>query len=288
MNSQWADSVFSKLLISFATFIFLPKLYQNLNPTLSMNRSKVIKSWINTGNFSDFIQRIYELSESQKSSYVCFANVHMVMEAYKDPLFNEVMDKADLVTPDGRPLSLYMRLFDGIKQARVAGMDVVPALVAEADKRGKSVFFYGSTDDILDKIKERMAKDFPNARLAGTYSPPFRQLTEEEDAEIVKMINDSKPDLLFVALGCPKQEKWMSSHKDRVEACMLGVGQAYLTFTGMEKRLPQWARNLSLEWVYRLVQDPKRLWKRYLVTNSWFLWLVLGNFVKGKIFRQKL
>lgn len=252
-----------------------------------LSKQKVLNSFISKGTFQAFVDATFELTQQKKSSYICFTNVHMLMESYNDKQFNQILNNADIATPDGRPVSLYMRLFDGIRQERVAGMDLVPALIAEANKRGAAVYFYGSTDDILEQIENKIRTDFPNVRLAGIYSPPFRALTEEEDNEIIRKINEAKPDLLFVALGCPKQEKWMAAHKDKVEACMLGVGQAFLTFIGAEKRLPKWARDFSLEWAYRLWLEPNRLWRRYLFTNSQFLWLVIKAFVQRKIFRMK-
>jgi len=245
-----------------------------------MQKRKVINSWISTGSFQDFIDSIFFLAKNKSSSYVCFANVHMVIEAYKNAAFQEILNESDIASPDGRPVSLYMRLFEGFDQCRAAGMDVLPALIERANEEGASVYFYGSTEDVLEKICEKITQDYPKVRIAGTYSPPFRQLSEEEDQEIVEMINATKPDLVFVALGCPKQEKWMASHYGRVNACMLGVGQAFLTFTGLEKRLPKWVRDYSLEWAYRLVQEPKRLWKRYFITNTLFLWLVFSRFMK--------
>lgn len=250
-------------------------------------KKKVVNSLVSTGTFNEFIENIFRISREKDSSYVCFANVHMIMESYKDSEFNKVLNAADIVCPDGRPVSLFMRLFDGVKQDRVAGMDVIPAMVKKANEEGGSMFFYGSTDEVLDKIRKKIESDYPNVTIAGMYSPPFRPLTPEEDEEVVKMLNDANPDFIYVSLGCPKQEKWMASHLDRVNACMLGVGQAYLTFIGVEKRLPKWARNLSLEWTYRLYLEPNRLWKRYLTTNSYFLWVVVKLFVRQKIFGLK-
>ncbi len=248
---------------------------------MNMEKVKVIRSLISTGSFNDFIDAIFDLSEKQLSSYVCFANVHMVIEAYQDKSFNEIINKADLVTPDGRPISLAIKLFDKINQERVAGMDLMPALLAEAEKRNKSVYFYGSTEDVLAKIRAKIHQDFPKLRIAGTYSPPFRPLSEEEDQAVTQQINEVAPDLLFVSLGCPKQEKWMAAHIGNINACMLGVGQAFLTYTGLEKRLPKWARDWSLEWAYRLYLEPKRLWKRYLVGNSLFLFFVFKRLISG-------
>ncbi|HYG37845.1 MAG TPA: WecB/TagA/CpsF family glycosyltransferase [Cytophagales bacterium] len=239
-----------------------------------MQKVKILNSFISKGTFQEFIEQIFNLVGAKKSSYVCFANVHMVIEAYRDASFNKVLSQADLVTPDGAPVSKVMSWFYKYTQDRVAGMDLMPLLLVEAEKRNKSVYFYGSTDEVLSGIVERTNRELPNLRVAGVYSPPFRKLSQEEDQEIVNRINSSGADLVFVALGCPKQENWMATHMDRINGCMLGVGQAFLVYAGLEKRLPKWARDYCLEWVYRLYLEPGRLWKRYLYTNSLFLFLV--------------
>ncbi|MCJ8166723.1 WecB/TagA/CpsF family glycosyltransferase [Pontibacter sp. E15-1] len=204
------------------------------------------------------------------------------MEAYQDREFNDVLNNADVATPDGNPVAKLARLFYGQRQERVAGMDLLPRLLQEAAARGKSVYFYGSTDQVLEAVATKAKQELPDLKIAGYYSPPFRKLSDDEDADITAMINAAKPDLVFVALGCPKQERWMAAHKGRVKACMLGVGQAYMTYAGLEKRLPAWARNLSLEWTYRLWQEPRRLWKRYLYTNSMFILLTLKQLLQGQ------
>ncbi|MTI29792.1 WecB/TagA/CpsF family glycosyltransferase [Xanthovirga aplysinae] len=242
-----------------------------------MEKRTVINSQITTGSFDEFIENIFDLVGRKKSSYVCCANVHMLIEAYKDNAFNKVLNEADLVTPDGTPLSKVIKWFDKIDQERVAGMDLMPTLLEEAERRGKSVYFYGSTVEVLSKIRKKVSKNFPNLNIAGTFSPPFRPLIDSEDQEVVDDINMANPDILFVALGCPKQEKWMAAHKEKLNTCMIGVGQSFMVFAGVEKRLPLWARNLSLEWAYRLYQEPRRLWKRYLFTNSMFIFLILRN-----------
>lgn len=243
-------------------------------PPLQEKR-KLLTSLISAGSFEDFVKHIFWLTEHRESSYVCFANVHMLMEAYNDSEFNKVLNNADVATPDGNPVTKLSKLFYGKQQERVAGMDLLPRLLQEAAARGKSVYFYGSTDEVLEAVVAKAEEELPDLNIAGYYSPPFRKLTEEEDTAITDRINQSDPDLVFVALGCPKQERWMAAHKGKVKACMLGVGQAYMTYAGLEKRLPAWARNMSLEWTYRLWQEPRRLWKRYLLTNSMFIFVTL-------------
>lgn len=164
-------------------------------------------------------------------------------------------------------------------------MDIFPDLLKRAEKSGKSVYFYGTTEELLKIIVHKAKADFPALPIAGSYAPPFRPLTKQEDEMIIAKINEARPDLVFVSLGCPKQERWMAEHKNKINACLLGLGQAFSVYAGKEKRLPKWMRNLSLEWVYRLFLEPSRLWKRYLYTNSYFVFLTVRHltirFVKG-------
>lgn len=236
-----------------------------------LKKKKILNTSISMGSYNEFIDAICAMSVSRSSSYVCFANAHMLTTAHQQPAFATVVNSADIVAPDGKPVSILMNVSYSTRQERVCGMDLLPDLLRACADTALSVYFYGSTDSVLEKIKHRALTEFPNLRIAGTYSPPFRTLSESEDAEAVNMINKANPSLIFVSLGCPKQEKWMHEHKGRINGCMLGVGQAFLTYAGIEKRLPPWARALSLEWLYRLYLEPKRLWRRYLIGNAQFL-----------------
>lgn len=248
-----------------------------------MKKESVLSSDISIGSYPQFVTEVIKLSGQEKSSYVCFANVHMLMEAHKDQDFRQVVNGANLVAPDGRPLSIFLRLFKKIKQERVCGMDIFPDLLSAAEQEGKSIYFYGTTDEVLRKIVDKVQREHPRLRIAGYYSPPFRELSDQEKAAIVTKLNKARPNLLFVALGCPKQEKWMAEHLGKVKSCMLGLGQAFHVYAGVEKRLPKWMRNLSLEWAYRLYLEPGRLWKRYLYTNSMFLVLTLKYLINRRV-----
>ncbi len=243
---------------------------------------QLIRTWVTNAPYQRFIAEIAEQARLRHSSYVCFANVHMLMEAYHDPSFKEVVNQADLVAPDGRPLSVLMRWQYGLQQERVCGMDLLPDLLRTATEQDLSVYFYGSTQETLDAIQSRLTEEYPTLRVAGLDSPPFRPLSAAEDQAAVDRINASGANLVFVSLGCPKQERWMADHRGRVEACMLGLGQAFLTYAGTEKRLPRWAHDFALEWAYRLYLEPKRLWKRYLVGNTWFLYNAFISIVRAK------
>jgi N-acetylglucosaminyldiphosphoundecaprenol N-acetyl-beta-D-mannosaminyltransferase len=230
---------------------------------------------VSLGSYKKFINEVFSLAKRKSSSYVCFANVHMTIEAFEDGNFNAVLKNADIIAPDGKPLTLFLKQFKKINQERVCGMDVFPDLLAEAAARGKSVYFYGTTDAVLKKICQRAQSELPTLDIRGYYAPPFRALTEDEEYQIVKTINDAHADLIFIALGCPKQEKWMSDHRGKIYGCMLGVGQAFNVYAGLAKRSPLWMQRFSLEWAYRLYQEPRRLWKRYFYTNTCFLILIV-------------
>lgn len=236
---------------------------------------------ISIGSYQKFIDEIFELAAQKTSSYVCFANVHMVVEAYRDPMFNTVVKNADIVTPDGQPVAVFLQRLKKIDQVRVAGLDLFPDLLKEAEARKKAVYFYGATEEILEKIVSKAKTQFPELRVSGSYAPPFRRMTVEEDAQVIDQINQTKPDLIFVALGCPKQEQWMAKHKTVIKGCMLGIGHAFKVYAGISKRSPRWMQQLSLEWVYRLFQEPGRLWKRYFFTNTFFLWLTFKYYLFG-------
>ncbi|MBP7513349.1 MAG: WecB/TagA/CpsF family glycosyltransferase [Flavobacteriales bacterium] len=195
------------------------------------------------------------------------------METHNDPAFAAVVNNADFATADGMPMLNKLNSTHGLQQERVAGNDIMPALMAEAERQGLGVFFYGGKQEVLDTIIARAAKDFPRLRIAGAESPPFRELSAGETDQTVDRINSSGAHIVLVSLGCPKQEKWMAGMKGRIDSIMLGMGGAFLLYAGVDTRAPKWMRDLSLEWAYRLVLEPRRLWKRYLLTNTAFIWL---------------
>jgi N-acetylglucosaminyldiphosphoundecaprenol N-acetyl-beta-D-mannosaminyltransferase len=240
-----------------------------------MNKTALFQFGISSASYPEFVKAILLLGQNRVSSTVFVANVHMIVESILDPFFGRLFKEADIVTPDGKPLCLAIHFLYGIRQERVAGMDLMPALLNEASKLGVIVYFYGSTDEVLKKIREKCAVLYPSLKIGGMYSPPFRKLTSDEDQKIVNDINASGAGIVLVALGCPKQEKWMSAMKGQISAVMVGVGGAFPVFVGAQKRAPKWMQDASLEWLYRLIQEPRRLFKRYFVTNSVFIFMVL-------------
>ncbi len=255
---------------------------------IAMQKRKVIKSDISIGTFGGFVNSLIDLSKNKESSYVCVCNVHMLMEANDSNDFSKVVNEADIVTPDGKPVAKAVEWLHGIEQPRVAGMDLIESLFMEISKKGLKVFLYGSTNDVLEKMVNKACKQFPGLNVVGTLSPPFRQLSPDEDQLNVCTINDCNPDFVFVSLGCPKQEKWMAEHKDKVNSCMIGLGGAFLVYAGVVTRSPEWMQKYGLEWLYRLYQAPKRLWKRYFYTNTKFIVLMtIQLFSKFLIFGNK-
>lgn len=206
-----------------------------------------------------------------ESRTACFANVHMTVEAQHDPAFARLVNGADWVTADGVPLTWALRLLDGIRQPRVAGIDMLPDLVRQAAAEGLPVFFYGSTPEVLARTVAVCQERHPGLQIAGTLSPPFRPLTEAEETEVVETINASGARLVFVALGCPKQERWIARMRGRIGAVLLGIGGALPILAGTQRRSPRWMQQNGLEWAYRLAVEPRRLFKRYARTNTLFL-----------------
>lgn len=237
-------------------------------------KKRVISIDVSRGKYDDFINAILDLGASKKSSYVCVANVHMLVEAHKSPVFQQVVNEADLVTPDGMPIARSFDLLYKEKQDRVDGMSLLPRLLGECQQKDLSVYFYGGSDGMLNKTVEFIYQNYPGLKVAGIYSPPFRPATEDEKNDITDHITRSGANLVFVILGCPKQEIWMSEMRGKIPAVMIGVGGALPVLIGDQKRAPEWMQKNSLEWLYRLVQEPKRLFKRYFTTNSIFLYLL--------------
>lgn len=250
-------------------------------------RENIIKLNIDTGNYRSFIDRIISFSRGNDSHYVCVANVHMLIESYWDKVFAEAVNGSDITTPDGMPLTWAMQLLHGVKQDRVTGMDLLPDLLTECSYNSIPVFFYGSTESTLNKTKSILGTKFPNLEISGTYSPPFRALNQDEENDIAEMINASGARLIFVILGCPKQEKWMASMKGKINATMIGIGGALPVLLGLQRRAPMWVQKAGCEWLFRLVQEPKRLFKRYFVTNTLFSYLLAKEYVFQKISKPK-
>lgn len=219
-------------------------------------------------------------TEEMRGSYVCFSNVHTTVMAAENADYREILNGSAVTFPDGKPVAGKIWAQGYSEAERVAGPDLMAELFRRSQGTGKKHYFYGSTEKTLAALKERLAENYPFMEVAGMYSPPFRELTEEEDAEVVKRINDSGADFVWIGLGAPKQEKWMAAHQGRINGVMLGVGAGFDFHAGTVKRAPRILQKLGLEWLYRMFQDPKRLVKRYLVTNTKFI--IYTTFKSGR------
>jgi N-acetylglucosaminyldiphosphoundecaprenol N-acetyl-beta-D-mannosaminyltransferase len=207
--------------------------------------------------------------------YIVVANTHVLMEARRDPLLRQAVDAADLVIPDGMPLVVVGRLRGFPLKRRADGPGLMAAALDRFQGEGLSHYFYGGTPESLRSLRETVAERWPSARVAGAYAPPFRRLSIQEDDAVVGAINAARPDVLWVGLGCPKQERWMLEHRERLKVpVMLGVGQAFDLLSGVKRRAPAWMCNCGLEWFYRFTHEP-RTWKRYLLCNPQFVTLAV-------------
>ena len=236
--------------------------------------------------FEEQIMLILRWAKARDSKFVCLANVHMVMEAYKNQIFAQVLHQADLVTPDGKPLVLMLRRMGIFNQNQVAGMDVFLNLCDLGEKSGTKVYFLGSTLDILEKMKRRLNRDYPILQVVGMKSIPFmsiEEMSQSRDLNLIEEINQSGAEIIFVCLGCPKQEMWMAQHQGAIKGVMIGVGAVFSMYAGLTPRAPSWMQQVSLEWLYRLIQEPRRLWRRYGSTIPPFIYLALSQLLIPRI-----
>jgi N-acetylglucosaminyldiphosphoundecaprenol N-acetyl-beta-D-mannosaminyltransferase len=258
------------------------KILKMNNQFVKNERVNVVTLQVNVCNHTSAIRRVAELIERGRGGYVCFSTVHMTMESFDNPEYAVKVNAANLIIPDGMPI-VWMQKLQGERQAaRVRANDLMIMLCAYAEKNNLTVGFYGGEQTVIDAILERAKRDFPKLKIVYAFSPPFRSLTDEEDAEITDEINEKKPDILFMGLGCPKQENWMAAHKGKLTAVMLGVGASFDFFAGNVRESPEWLGKLGLEWLFRLTQEPRRLWKRYLILNPRFMRLATLQLLRSK------
>ena len=235
------------------------------------NRLPVLGVEYTTAGRTEAASYVLDHIKELKGSYICFSNVHTTVMACDDDGYREILNSSAFTFPDGNPIASKIAASGYPEAERVAGPDFMEEVFRLSMESGEKHFFYGSTEKTLNCLKEQLKERFPWMNIAGMYSPPFRELTEEEDEVVIKMINDSGADLVWIGLGAPKQEKWMAAHKDRINAVMLGVGAGFDFHAGTVDRAPKLIQGIGLEWLYRLFQNPRRLFKRYLVTNTKFM-----------------
>lgn len=231
---------------------------------MGVNVAAINMNWLL--NFTD--KNIKKLS----GDYMCVSNVHTTVTAWEDKDYCAIQNGGIMAIPDGGPLSFIgrKRRFNNMK--RTTGPSYMEEILKVSLEKGYRHYFYGSTEETLEKLYKVLERDYKGVEIVGMYSPPFREMTEEEDKLIISRINEAKPDFIWVGLGAPKQEKWMFEHQGKVNGFMIGVGAAFDYFAGNINRAPEWMQECNMEWLYRLIQDPKRLFKRYLHTNTKFIW----------------
>jgi N-acetylglucosaminyldiphosphoundecaprenol N-acetyl-beta-D-mannosaminyltransferase len=211
---------------------------------------------------------------------VAVANVHTVMSCRRDPELRDIIDSADIATPDGVPLVWALHISGQEEAVRVTGIEVMRRALGV----GKRHFFYGSTEETLACIRAAVGEQYPGATVAGTLSPPFRELSDDEHLGLVEQIRVANPDVVWVGLGMPKQERWMwVTHKHLPGVSLVGVGAAFDWLAGTTPMAPQWMRDQGLEWLYRLGREPRRLWRRYAYNNPAFLVLLIGRYLRVKL-----
>ena len=239
--------------------------------------------------FEEQIMLILRWAKARTSKVVCLANVHMLIEAYHDRSFSNVLHEADLITPDGKPLVMMLRRL-GIKhQNQVAGMDVFLNLCDLAQQTGVKIYLLGSTEKILKKMERKLSHEYPILQVAGMKAIPYiatKDIPKTYDGELVKEIDRSGAGIIFVCLGCPKQEIWMSHYKNSIQGVMVGVGAVFSMYAGVNPRAPRWVQQVGMEWLYRLLQEPKRLWWRYGSTIPLFIYLASRQLIIP--YKQKL
>ena len=238
-----------------------------------LKKIKIINYLINPITISNLLKFILNSKKDNKSKYICVSNVHSCIESFKDKRFKQAHNSADLALADGRPIYWALKLL-GLKHAEhLPGYYVTDKICELANKKKIKIGFYGSTNKNLKKIQKNLKKKYKDLKIKYIYSPPFRMLDKSEDKRIVSEINKSKIDILFVCLGCPKQELWMHEHKNKIKCTMLGIG-AVADFLSGNKILPnKFFEYLGLAWLIRLITEPRRLFWRYFSTNFLFIFL---------------
>lgn len=222
-------------------------------------------------NMDETVKCLEENIEKLKGKYICVSNVHTAVMAYENEEYRNIQNEAYLILPDGNPLSKISKKRGFYEAERVTGPDLMGRIFEDSEEKGYKHYFYGSTEETLFLLKDKLLKNYPRLNIVGMYSPPFKSEVELESKEKIDEINSLKPDFIWIGLGAPKQEKWMALHKNKLNGLMVGVGAGFDYYAEKIKRAPEFMQKNSLEWFYRLLQDPRRLFKRYLKTNLKFI-----------------
>jgi len=241
-----------------------------------LQRANVLGVGVSAVNMNRALASVRGWIDRRETAYVCVTGVHGVMESHRSPALRAIHNAAGMVVPDGMPLVWLLKMAGFRDADRVCGPEFLPRYIVESVARGDRHFFYGGSEKALAGLQSRLRELAPGVRIVGAISPPYRELTEAEDAAMVATINAAAPDIVWVGLSTPKQERWMAAHRGRLHApVLIGVGAAFDMQAGLVKRAPPFLRRTGFEWTYRLIQEPRRLWKRYLSSNPLFVLLVV-------------
>lgn len=241
------------------------------NSAESANRAVIIGVPISAVNMDSCVDIVFSDFEKNRGKYICVSNVHTTVMAHDDPEYMKVQSESFLSVPDGKPLSLVGRK-QFPEMDRVTGPDLMRRIFEESRTRKLRHFFYGNSKENLEKLIDALGRDYPWLHVCGYEPSVFRDMTEQEETELAERINAAKPDFVWVALGAPRQELFCHRLEGRINGLMVGVGGAFNVLAGIVPEAPMWMQKMSLEWLYRFIQEPRRLFKRYAVTNTKFLW----------------
>ena len=255
-----------------------------LNHLPTVDRVNVLGVGISTTNMANTLATIVRWIKNAERHYVCVTGVHGVMESQKDNNLKEVHNNSGMTVPDGMPMVWAGKIYGYLDMGRVYGPDLMWAICKDSVIKGFTHFLYGGNEGVVGELKHTLEKEFPGIKIVGTFTPPFRPLNNAEENDLINQVNLTKPDLFWVGLSTPKQEIFMSEYVSRLDTkVMLGVGAAFDYHTGRAKDSPDWIKKSGMQWLHRLLQDPKRLWKRYLVNNPVFVCKFLNQIIVDKL-----
>ena len=249
---------------------------------------KVLGVKISAVQIPDAIRYMEDRIESRETGYfIAVVNAHLILEAYDNPTIRDALSKASLVVPDGMPLIWLGRLKGRLLKRRVYGPELMETFLKKTGSKYRH-FLYGGNVGIADKFAEKLTKLYRGLNFVGTYSPPFHKLSDDEERKVIDLINETKPDIVWVGIGAPKQELWMYEHRDKLNVpIMVGVGAALDFLSGVKPQAPGWMQETGFEWLFRLITEPKRLWKRYIIGNTRFLYLIFLEFAVNIINKMR-
>jgi N-acetylglucosaminyldiphosphoundecaprenol N-acetyl-beta-D-mannosaminyltransferase len=250
---------------------------------LNTGKKKLFGVYYSPATYKSASELIIERAQNHISFGVSALAVHGLIESYRNPKLLEKVNKIDLIVPDGQPIRWALNFFYNTHlKDRVYGPALTLAVLKLAHEKKLSVYLYGSTEKTINLLSMNIKKWFPQLKICGVHVDRFRDATEEEDNEDIRKINTSGAHIVLVGRGCPRQEIWVSDHLGKINAAMMAVGAAFDFHAGIVKQAPPWMQRSGLEWFYRLLKEPKRLWKRYMITNSFFLYLVIKKVLYPK------